>query len=66
MATATFIYTEDEEDGLPYTEYSISREGIEDLYDLVPFMGDALRGAGYIGADEVQVITSQGTVKESL
>lgn len=63
MATIQLTYIEDEDDGLIHQQtVTIERKGVEDLHDLLDFLSDGIRAAGYTQYERVGVATGKGAV----
>ena len=63
MAKITVIYEEETTDGLPYGQtVTIARDGVEDLIDVLDFLGEGLKAVGFSGVDRVGYSTSKGEV----
>lgn len=61
MAKITLTYQENENDGLPYGQVvTIGREGVEDVYDVLDFLSEALKASGYGFVDRVGYSTRKG------
>lgn len=67
MAKITLTYVEDDEDGMTHQQtMELSRNGVEDIYDVLNFLSDAIRASGYTQYDRVGVATNKGAVTWSL
>ena len=67
MAKITLTYVEDEDDGMTHQQtMDLSRDGVEDIYDVLNFLSDAIRASGYTQYDRVGVATNKGAVTWSL
>jgi hypothetical protein len=63
MAEVVLTYVEDEEDGMTHCQtMAIGRNGVEDIHDMLNFLSDAIRAAGYTQYDRVGVATNKGAV----
>lgn len=61
MAKIQLTYTEDDADGLPYgQEVTITRDDVEDMYDVLAFLSDAVRASGYGFVDRMAYATNKG------
>ena len=67
MAKITLSYVEDDEDGMTHQQtMELTRNGVEDIYDVLNFLSDAIRASGYTQYDRVGVATNKGAVTWSL
>ena len=67
MAKITLMYVEDDEDGMTHQQtMELTRNGVEDIYDVLNFLSDAIRASGYTQYDRVGVATNKGAVTWSL
>ena len=67
MAKITLTYVEDDEDGMTHQQtMELTRNGVEDIYDVLNFLSDAIRASGYTQYDRVGVATNKGAVTWSL
>ena len=67
MAKITLSYVEDGDDGMTHQQtMELTRNGVEDIYDVLNFLSDAIRASGYTQYDRVGVATNKGAVTWSL
>ena len=67
MAKITLSYVEDDDDGMTHQQtMELTRNGVEDIYDVLNFLSDAIRASGYTQYDRVGVATNKGAMTWSL